>query len=310
MQECIPVYLITGFLGAGKTTLVNHLLAGNLGEEAGLLVNDFGDVVVDGSLVRRADTERSSDPDIFEVAGGSIFCSCKTDNFALGLRMFAKIRPRRLFIEASGMSDPSGFDKLLTDYRMAADFTLARVICLADAIRTPMIMDTLPALTRQVEAADLILINKSDLAEEPDLAHFEARLSSLNPDARILRTVRAGISADLLTGEESAHRRGTLESCNLPSNRPGTFQLENDGFTKDALDAFLHDNLKLTWRIKGWIEAEGRCWYLSDNAGSLEWNPEELPEGMLSGLTVITPADSIEAFEKAWEQFQEDRSST
>ena len=284
----IPVFLVTGFLGAGKTTLVNHLLAGNLGEGAGLLVNDFGDVVVDGSLVRRT-ADSGEGLDVFEVAGGSIFCSCKTDNFALGLRMFARLRPRRLIVEASGMSDPSGLDRILSDYRLAADFVLIRIICLADAVRTPVMMETLPALSRQLEAADLILVNKSDLVEEADLAAFEARLAALNPGARMIRTVYGDVSLRELEGGESAHRRGEIVSCNLPSNRPGTMQLETGGLPKDQVDAFLHDHLELTWRIKGWTENDGRWWYVSDNAGSIQWENSELPAGMRPGLTVITP---------------------
>ena len=302
----IPVFLITGFLGAGKTTLVNHLLAGNLGDGAGLLVNDFGDIVVDGSLARRrADSDEGLE--VFEVAGGSIFCSCKTDNFALGLRMFARMRPERLFVEASGMSDPSGLDRILSDYRLAADFALIRIICLADAIRTPAMMDNLPALTRQLEAADLILVNKSDLADEGDLAAFEARLAELNPGARTIRTVYAEFNLQELDGGESAHRRGEIESCDSPSNRPGTMQLETDGLPKDQVDAFLHDHLELTWRIKGWTRIDGRWWYVSDNAGSIQWDESTLPDGMLSGLTVITPPGGEQAVADAFRRLAGNR---
>ncbi|MDF1569200.1 MAG: GTP-binding protein [Spirochaetaceae bacterium] len=295
----IPVYLITGFLGAGKTTLVNRLLSGGLGEGAGLLVNDFGDIVVDGSLIRAS----SGEPEIFEVAGGSIFCSCKTANFALGLRMFAKMRPVRLFVEASGMSDPSGLDKLLSDYRLAADFVLAKVLCLFDAVRTPMMMDNLPALSRQIEAADLILLNKSDLIDPPAISDIEKKIRSINAEAEIIPTVRADIDADRLTGSSSSHRRGDIVSCDTPGSRPGTLQLEFDGIPKESVDAFLHDMLDATWRIKGWINTGGGWWYVSDNAGSLEWIEDNLPMGMPPGLTVITPPGGDQAVADAWRGF-------
>lgn len=295
----IPVYLITGFLGAGKTTLVNHLLSGGLGEGAGLLVNDFGDVVVDGGLIRTD----SGEPEIFEVAGGSIFCSCKTANFALGLRMFAKMRPVRLFVEASGMSDPSGLDKLLSDYRLAADFVLVKVICLVDAVRTPMMMDNLPALSRQIEAADLILLNKSDLVDASAVSDIEKKIRSINTAAEIIPTVRADINADRLAGSSSSHRRGDIVSCDTPGSRPGTLQLEFDGIPKESVEAFLHDLLDATWRIKGWTRTGGEWWYVSDNAGSLEWVQDELPQGMTPGLTVMTPPGGDETIADAWRRF-------
>ncbi|MCK5249690.1 MAG: GTP-binding protein [Spirochaetaceae bacterium] len=304
--ERIDIILITGFLGSGKTTLVNRLLSGALGEGAGLLVNDFGDVVVDGSLVKKFDIRESGPQtglEIFEVAGGSIFCSCKTANFALGLRIFAKLKPNRLIVEASGISDPSGLDKLLTEYRLVADFRLARVVCMADAVRTPKMLGNLPALKRQIEAADMVLVNKCDLVEEDDLVSFEAVIRKLNSEAVIRRTIRADVDMDLPAGRGSGHRRGGIVSCDTPESRPGTLHLESEGIPRDALDAFLHDQLNATWRIKGWVKADEIWWYVSDNAGSIEWNKDELPAGMLPGLTVITPPGDDQAIADAWQTF-------
>jgi G3E family GTPase len=164
-------------------------------------------------------------------------------------------------------------------------------------------MNNLPALSRQIEAADLILVNKSDLADNAALTSFEAVIRERNPEAVLLRTVRGKIEAGVLAGAASAHRRGDIESCNLPTNRPGTFQLESEELSRDVLEAFLHDHLNLTWRIKGWIKADGQWWYVSDNAGALEWTKDELPEGMLPGLTVITPPEGAEIFAEAWRAF-------
>ena len=302
----IDIILITGFLGSGKTTLVNRLLSGILGEGAGLLVNDFGDVVVDGSLVKKPDLGKSGSPaglEIFEVAGGSIFCSCKTANFALGLRIFARTKPSRLIVEASGISDPSGLDKLLAEYRLAADFRLARVICLADAVRTPKMLGNLPALKRQIEAADMVLVNKCDLVKEDDLLSFEAEIRKLNSETVIQRTIRADVDMELLAGAFSAHRRGNIVSCDTPESRPGTLQLESEDIPRDTLDAFLHDHLESTWRIKGWVMADEVWWYVSDNAGRIEWTEDELPAGMLPGLTVITPPGKDRVVADAWQTF-------
>jgi G3E family GTPase len=297
-KEPIDIILITGFLGAGKTTFVNRLLSGKLGEGAGLLVNDFGDVVVDGSLI-----ERNDSLDIYEVSGGSLFCSCKTANFAMGLKSLGKYSPTRVIVEASGMSDPSGMEKILTEYRMASDFHLARIICLTDAVRTPKMLGTLPALKRQIEAADLVLINKCDLVKESEISVFESQIQKLNPLARTSRTVQADVDMALLTGSVNTGHRGNIESCNLPGNRPESIQIEADGITRKNLDAFLREQLEHTWRIKGWTRADNRWWYVSDNAGRIEWSPGVPPAGMRPGLTVIMPPGKTELVTDAWRRF-------
>ena len=297
-NEAIDIILVTGFLGAGKTTFVNRLLAGNLGEGAGLLVNDFGDVVVDGSLV-----EQNDGLEIYEVSGGSLFCSCKTANFAMGLKALGKFKPSRIIVEASGMSDPSGMEKILADYRMAADFRLARIICLADAVRTPKMLGTLSALKMQIQAADLVLINKCDLVKESEISTFETVIHELNPRVRTCRTVQGDADMALLTGAAAGNHRGDIESCNVPGNRPGTIQIEASGIARENLDAFLHDQLEHTWRIKGWTNTDNKWWYISDNAGRIEWIRKELPAGMRPGLTVITPPGKSQLVAEAWRSF-------
>ncbi len=294
----IDIILVTGFLGSGKTTFVNKLLSGNLGEGAGLLVNDFGKTVIDGALV-----EKNESLEVYEVSGGSLFCNCKTANFAMGLKALGKFKPSRIFVEASGMSDPSGMEKILTDYRMAADFHLARVVCLADAVRTPKMLGTLSALRLQIEAADLVLINKCDLVKETEIASFESVIQKINPLARTCRTVQADVDMALLSGAAHGNHRGIIESCNIPANRPGSILLEAAGIARKNLDAFLHDQLENTWRIKGWANADNQWWYISDNAGRIEWVKKDLPAGMRPGLTVITPPGKSQHVADAWRCF-------
>lgn len=297
-NEQIDIILVTGFLGSGKTTFVNKLLSGNLGEGAGLLVNDFGETVVDGSLI-----EQNDNLEVYEVSGGSLFCNCKTANFAMGLKALGKFKPRRIIVEASGMSDPSGIEKILSDYHMAADFNLARIVCLADAVRTPKLLGTLSALSLQIEAADLVLINKCDLVEESEISSFESVIHKINPYVQTCRTVQADADMALLSAAAHSNHRGNIESCNIPSNRPGSIQIKAAGIARKSLDAFLRNQLENTWRIKGWANADNQWWYISDNAGRIEWVKKELPEGMLPGLTVITPPGKSQHIADAWRSF-------
>ena len=112
----IPAVLITGFLGSGKTTLLNRIISGTDRGRIGLLVNDFGRIAVDGSLILAKHPELAGrDGGVYEIANGSIFCSCLTSSFLAGLRHFAGLRPDRLYIETSGISDPSSMGKLLAE---------------------------------------------------------------------------------------------------------------------------------------------------------------------------------------------------
>ncbi|MCK5736162.1 MAG: hypothetical protein KAH21_06760, partial [Spirochaetaceae bacterium] len=184
-----------------------------------------------------------------------------------------------------------------------ADFTLARIICLADAVRTPRMMNNLMPLKMQLAAADLVLINKCDLVEDSELSTFETEIRKLNPKVEIHRTIRADMDMALLSGTADSTHRGSIESCNTPGNRPASFQIKPSGIPRDSLDAFLHDQLTSTWRIKGWVKADNSWWYISDNAGSIEWTESKLPPGMTPGLTIITPADKYLAVDEAWKKF-------
>jgi G3E family GTPase len=156
-------------------------------------------------------------------------------------------------------------------------------------------------------AADLIILNKCDLISEKEKNQAVSKLREFNDEAEIIPTINAKIDIDKLTkNNKSAHRRGKLASCNLPGNRPSSTLLTSEKeLPKAALDAFLHDQLPNTWRIKGWIKSDDKWWYISDNAGRLEWKEDTIPDNMQAGLTVITPPGVTEKVQKEWAIFKE-----
>ena len=98
----------------------------------------------------------------------------------------------------------------------------------------------------QIEAADLVLINKCDLVKESEISSFESVIKKINPNAQTCRTVQANADMALLSGAAHSNHRGNIESCNIPANRPGSIQLEPAGIARKNLDAFLHDQLENT----------------------------------------------------------------
>ncbi len=299
----IDLVLVTGFLGAGKTTFMNRLLKLRQGRRLGVLVNDFGNVPVDGVLIRSG---HDDEPDLYEVSDGSIFCSCKTASFVLGLKMFTHRRPDLLLIEASGMSDPSGLTKVLRDNGLASEFRIRSIICVVDAVRVPKLRPNLPAIERQIVAADIVLINKTDLVDEEFLSDLESEIRELNPTAILQRTAYAEFPPAILDGpyrSDSRNSSGELVSCNTPATRPAALLLKPVGVSKERLDAFLKTRLERSYRIKGWVQLDDAWWYVSDNAGSLEWNHDEPPSGTGTGLTLICPPDEARGLADEWREF-------
>ena len=300
MERPIELVLLTGFLGSGKTTLMNALLSEKQDTRTAILVNEFGKVGVDGALLRRSEQARHDGEEltIYEVADGSIFCTCKTASFVAGLRMFARMddarRPERIIVEASGMSDPSGLSRLLRENRLAGDYVVASVVCLVDAVRFPKLVEVLPAVRRQVEAADLAVVNKIDLVDEEDLVSLETRLREINGRAKIVRTSHGRVTSEGLWSGRSGDLAGELVSCSTPATRPAALLLAADDIGRAEVERFLTVALGRTYRIKGWLNVDGRWFFISDNSGRIEWRPEEPPAGATPGLTVICSPEQSE----------------
>ncbi len=291
MHRPIDLVLLTGFLGAGKTTLLNQVLdaAASSERRVGILMNEFGTIGVDGALVHS-----SPDLAVFEVSDGSIFCTCKSASFVTGLRMFARMpeakRPERLIVEASGMSDPSGLTRLLRENRLAGDYNVVKVVCLVDTNRFAKIVGTLPAVTRQLEAADLVILNKADLATDEQIAEAEAAARAANPSVRCVRASHGKVPPSELWDGGSRDLAGDLVSCTVPEARPAALHLDGsqpEGPARTSVERFLSQALPLTYRIKGWLKVDGAWFFVSDNSGRTEWVEQSPPAGARPGLVVI-----------------------
>jgi len=196
-----PVTLITGFLGAGKTSLVNHLLA-HTKEPLAVVVNEFGDLGIDGSLVV------ASEEDLIELKSGCICCTLRGDLVEalerLDRRRRRLLRPTRftrVLIECSGLATPGPVaTTLLAHPGLRATFELDGTICLLHAaLARQQLADHVEA-EQQVALADLLLINHTDRASEHELAALEADLAVRQPFAPRVRCTAAAVAPALLFG--------------------------------------------------------------------------------------------------------------
>ncbi len=189
----IPITLITGFLGSGKTSLLKHITATHGQRRLLFLVNDFPPKDVDGARLELADDVVTS------IAGGSVFCRCKVSDFVDALRRIRKADPppEGLVIEASGMANPKSMTRTLRENMLDQAYAHVRTIAVIDPMSFLRLWQTLPAVRAQVEAASTVLINKRDRSTPDERAACEELVRSLNPAAEIVHTEHAQHDCEL-----------------------------------------------------------------------------------------------------------------
>ena len=190
----IPVTLITGFLGSGKTTLLRAMLARDELAGSAVLINEFGEIAIDDSLVR------SRAGEVITLESGCLCCSLR-DGLAFTLRdLEARVVDgtipafHRVLIETTGLADPAPIlNALAIDPALTAGYRLAATVVTVDAVNGWSGLDRQPEAVRQVAVADHLLLTKTDLAAEADIARLEDRLRALNSDAEMARVIAGAI---------------------------------------------------------------------------------------------------------------------
>ncbi len=257
----IAVTVVGGYLGAGKTTLVNHVLR-STDERIAVIVNDFGEISIDEDLIVAADSDKLT------LANGCICCTL-ADGFAAALMQIrsAGTLPDRLLIEASGVADPTQ----IAAYGHTPGLRLDAVVVMADAeqvrrqAKDRWVADTVRI---QLAAADLLVVNKIDLLEDADKADELCDwLAGLSAGATIVRASRAAVPIDVLLGPRSAsdaanaRERPAREGAAAPGWHAVEDLFESQTVVLDApvpmpvIEALLADLPEGVARLKGLVPA-------------------------------------------------------
>ncbi len=291
MIPALPVTVVSGYLGSGKTTVLNHLLRNAGGLRLAILVNEFGELAIDEDLI-----EATGD-DIISIAGGCVCCSFGSDLTA-ALMDLSQMNPRpdHILIEASGVAVPGS---IVAAIGLLDGFSPDGVVVLADAetirrnARDKYMGDT---VTRQLNDADILLLNKADLVSADELKATRLWLNRQGLQARIVETVQGAIGPETVLESLLArvyepgphHEAADMDMLTLrPSGQMDVDQLakalaeKNYGIIRAKGFATSVDGIKML------IQVVGRRWQTSVATGDFtdgivclgirgELNPEKL----------------------------------
>ena len=200
-SERTPLTLLTGFLGSGKTTLVNRILARPEAEPVAVIVNEFGDLSIDGSLVVGASEE------LVELANGCVCCTVRGDLQASLLdllerrrrRMFKRARFERILVEASGLASPGPVAQtLVITPELESELRLDGIVTLAHAALLPSQLEEHPEAAEQVGYADHLILNHSDRCDDAMLEAARVAARSVNAHASMEVSERSDVDVEAL----------------------------------------------------------------------------------------------------------------
>ena len=302
-MEKKKLFVLTGFLGAGKTSFLQHVLEAFSDKKLAVIQNEFGKIGIDGSIIQRQGIH------IKEINRGSIFCSCLQLSFVEALAELAKSDAEYLFVESSGLADPSNIMDILESVKLLAGdvYDFQGVICLIDGVHFPkQVMDT-ETVDRQLKHCDVAIINKIDLISEEQYKKVFSLVREVNPHCQVLSCAHG--QADLSFMKE-AFLQGNWafseESLNTVDNKPKTISLLcSENVEKRRFQQFLQAILPECYRIKGFFLLD-RSWMQVDVVEELiDYKP--CPEREISELVFLSKVGPkvIRSIDGAWKKYMD-----
>lgn len=281
------LYLITGFLGAGKTTFLKNFIRLFTGQKIQLIINEFGQEGVDGALLSDLGAYLN------EISGGSVFCSCRLDQFEKVLHQSADVHADVILVEASGLSDPTGVRKLFSQTDRFPHIDYQGAVCLVDAVRFPKLYATARTSVKQLASSDIALVNKVDRASPEQLEQTLSLIHGQRPDMPVIQTTFGAVGADILDTLAGAHK---LPETDMPLTADLTLRklmvTISPEITPYALQKFIEMFIEMTFRVKGFVQTtEGL--YLADCVGnvvSLTPYTGNVPAEKIGHLVVLSGA--------------------
>jgi len=294
------VNLLFGFLGSGKTTLARRLLqSDSQGHKMAVIVNEFGDVGIDGAILDGREEGQSID--MVELTSGCLCCTLKGSLLQAVEELRRKSAADLVVIEATGVAEPEEMVETFSDPSLSELYDMGPMVTVVDSPKFMKIREMLgPFYEAQVQNADTVILNKTDLADAETLEGLRQEVARLNPDAAIIFAEQCDVDTGaLLFGPESRvmadalgkapnshghhdhdhhhhahdhahdhhdHRHAPAESFVLDASAGGR---------RDALEAFFANQPERLWRAKGFTHLDGAPVLVQFTMGQLDVSPAE-----------------------------------
>jgi len=321
MADITKVFLITGFLGSGKTTFLNRIIACFPSDrKLTILMNEFGEIGIDGTLVE------GDAIDMLEISRGSIFCVCvKTDFIKALYELNIKVKPDILLMESTGVANPSDLKRDLQLPIFNNRFQFKEQFCILDAVHFQDAFETYASLEKQIASSTVFIINKVDLATRESIEKIKQIVKQFHPDPIFFETTYSDIPLEQFFFKESQEEGCSVASIQAETAPEILSASELDTYIDDLLD---QPDLEITppdalasvtykWtgddlsqikemadrlpssvvRAKGFVEADGSMYIFSYVMG--DWTIEDpgIPAERIKHKNIVVfigPVDSME----------------
>jgi G3E family GTPase len=276
----VRLNLLFGFLGSGKTTLARRLLGQPTDDKkTAVIVNEFGDVGIDGAILKGRNV------DMIELNSGCLCCTLKGSLLSAVEELAQKAGARRIIVEATGVASPEEMLDTFADPSLRGRYEIGPLVTVVDAARFLRLSDMLGEFyNAQIETADLIILNKTDLAPAAMLEQVRQQVKELNNTAEIEFAERCDVDVgEVVNGPPSRmvarfahddsnghdhHEHDDPDHAHAPAE--SFVVAAGREFALPALRAAMQDLGDNVWRAKGFVRAEGRAWLVQYTTSGLE----------------------------------------
>lgn len=294
MSKNIDLYLVSGFLGSGKTTFLQEVLKheGSTGK-VGVIVNEFGSIGIDGKIIDDGNIK------LVEINNGSIFCACLKDGFVKTLAAFLQQPIEKLYVEASGMADPSSIEQLLAEieplilkkYNTDRRYDYKGCICIVDCGHFIELKESLMSPVLQVKKSNLVVLNKIDTVSEDAKNKVLHIVKDINANTVVYCTSYAKVPEEIIHTSLQGETIETKETTNTTENRPyGAIIHLNDTYEYVRMVSFFHQIASKLYRIKGFFKTQNGFFYVSGVGSDVQFTKTEQKENTECKIVLIGTA--------------------